>query len=180
VSPVALRRLLHVASAAVLLPALRSSAMLRLGLLWVAVLAVLVEFARLASPRAEQWLATHLPVYRAQEARRASGALWLAFGYVIAGWLPMPAPVAGILAGAVADPAASWVGARWGKGARKSWAGSSAAFLVTVAAAMAVGAAPVAGVVAGLVGAALERWSGPFDDNLLVAPGVAVTVALLA
>jgi dolichol kinase len=172
--------MLHVASAAVLLPALHSGTALRLALLWVAVLAALVEFARLASPRAERWVVTHLPVYRPQEARRASGALWLAFGYMIAGWLTMPAPVAGILAGALADPAASWIGARWGGGARKSWAGSGAAFLVAVAATLVVGAARGTGLAAGLVAAALERWSGPIDDNLLLAPGVAATVALLA
>jgi len=180
VSPVGLRRALHVASAAVLLPALRSDTALRLALLWVAVFAALVEFARLASPRVERWLGAHLPVYRLRETRRASGALWLAFGYAAAGWLPLPAPVAGILAGALADPAASWVGARCGSGARKSWAGSGAAFLVTVATTAAVGAAPATALAAGLVGAALERWSGPIDDNLLVAPGVAATVALLA
>ncbi len=179
-SPVGLRRTLHVASAAVLLPALRSSTALRLTVLWVAVVAALVEFARLASPRAHRWLAAHLPVYRPRETRRASGALWLAFGYAIAGWLPLPAPVAGILAGALADPAASWAGARWGAGARKSWVGSAAALLVTVATTAAVGAAPATALAAGLVGAALERWSGPIDDNLLVAPGVAAAVAFLA
>jgi dolichol kinase len=164
----------------VLLPALCSTALLPLTLLWVAALAVLIEMLRLANPRVEQWLASRVPVYRPREARRASGALWLAFGYAIAAWLPMPGPVAGILAGALADPAASWVGGCWGQGAPKSWAGSGAAFFVTVGVTIAVGATPSAGVAAGLVGAALERWSSPMDDNLLMAPAVAATVALLA
>jgi dolichol kinase len=175
-----LRRLLHAASAAVLLPALHSAAALRVGLVWVAGLAALIEFARLASPRVREWLGALVPVFRPRETERVSGALWLAFGYVLAGWLAMPAPVAGILAGALADPAASWVGGRWGGGTRKSWAGSGAALLVIVAVAVTVGARLETALAAGLVGAALERWSGPIDDNLVLAPGVAVAVALLA
>lgn len=179
-SAVGLRRTLHAASAVVLLPALYSGSAFRLGLLWVAVLAALVEFVRLASPRVHRGMATLLPVYRAHETHRPNGALWLAFGYALAGWLAMPAALAGILAGALADPAASWMGGRWGKGAPKSWVGSGAAFLVTLAVTAAAGAGLSVGVAAGLVGAALERWSGPIDDNLLIAPGVAATVALLA
>ena len=30
-----------------------------------------------------------------------------------------------------------------------------------------------------VVAAALERWSGPFEDNLLLAPGVAASVLIL-
>lgn len=179
-SPIVARRALHGASAILLLPALHSAGALRLTLLWVAACAVLVELLRLGNPRVAHWLAVRVPVYRPQEAQHASGALWLAFGYAIATWLPMPAPVAGILAGALADPAASWIGARWGRGARKSWAGSGAACLVIVGASLAVGSPPATGLAAGLVGAALERWPGPIDDNLLVAPAVAATVAVLA
>lgn len=175
-----LRRVLHVASAGVLLPALHSTAALRVGLVWVAGLAALIEFTRLASPRVREWMGALVPVFRPRETGGVSGALWLAFGYALTGWLVMPAPVTGILAGALADPAASWAGGRWGGGGRKSWAGSGAALLVIIAVVLTVGARPETALAGGLVGTALERWPGPLDDNLLLAPGVAVTVALLA
>jgi hypothetical protein len=39
---------------------------------------------------------------------------------------------------------------------------------------------PLVAVVGGAVGAmALERWSGPLNDNLVVAPGAALIVWLL-
>jgi dolichol kinase len=175
-----LRRALHAASAAVLLPALHSPAALRVGLVWLAGLAALSEFARFASPRVRRRMEALVPVFRPRETDRVNGAVWLAFGYALAAWLAMPAPVIGVLAGALADPAAALAGTRWGGGGRKSWAGSGVALLVIVVVALAVGARPIAALAAGLVGAALERWSGPIDDNLVLAPGVAVTVALLA
>jgi dolichol kinase len=111
---------------------------------------------------------------------RISGAAWLALGYAIAAWLPPPGPVAGILAGALADPAAAWVGGRWGGGRRKSVPGSATVAAVTVLGSLAAGLTlPAAGATA-ILAAALERWSGPLDDNLVLAPGVACLAALLA
>jgi dolichol kinase len=121
-----------------------------------------------------------MPVFRPREASRVSGAAWLGVGYAVAAWLPPPGPVAGILAGALADPAASWAGGKWGGGVRKSWPGTVAAGAVTAVAAAMVGIAVPVALGAGLAGAALERWAGPLDDNLVVAPGVAGLVALLA
>jgi hypothetical protein len=34
-------------------------------------------------------------------------------------------------------------------------------------------------VMASVVGTALERWPGPFNDNLIVAPAVAASVSLI-
>jgi dolichol kinase len=180
VSPDGARRALHVASAVVVLPVLHSITAFRLVALWGATLAASVELLRLSSPRVGRWLAARVPVYRPGETQRPSGAMWLAFGYALAAWVALPAAVAGILAGALADPAAAWCGQRWGRGAGKSWIGSGAVLVVTAGVTMAVGVAPLTAVLAGLVASALERWSGPVNDNLLIAPGVAVFVALLA
>jgi dolichol kinase len=176
----ALRRSLHAATAALALLSLVSPATLRLATLAVAGAALAFEGVRLGSPGVHRWIGTRLPVFRPHEASRLSGAAWLAVGYAVAAWLPAPGPVAGILAGALADPAAAWVGEAWGRGRRKSWPGTAAAGVVATAAAALAGLAVPAALVAGMAGAALERWPGPFDDNLLLAPGVAGLVALLA
>lgn len=181
-----LRRVLHVASAGVLLGALLPVQTFRLLVIGTAIAASVSEMIRLRAPRVAGWLAAVVPVFRATERDRPSGAFWLALGYSVAVWVPMPAPFVGILCAAVADPAASLAGSRWGKGARKSWPGSLAAAAVAAGvAALVVGfggfslpwrVVPAAAVAT----AALERWSGPFDDNVIVAPGVAVTAWVLA
>jgi dolichol kinase len=175
-----LRRSLHAATAALALLALVSLSALRLGTLAVAVAALAFEGLRLTTPAFNRWIAMRLPVFRPQEAARLSGAAWLAVGYAAAARLPAPGPVAGLLAGALADPAAAWVGGRFGGGRRKSWPGTAAAGAVAAIAAATAGLALPAALVAGVVGAGLERWPGPFDDNLLLAPGVAGVAALLA
>jgi dolichol kinase len=126
--------LLHAASAALALLALVSLPTLRFGALGVAVAALAFEAARLRMPGFSQWMAARIPVFRPREATRMSGAAWLAVGYALAAWLPPPGPVAGILAGALADPAASWVGGKWGGGRKKSWPGTIAAGTVTAVA----------------------------------------------
>jgi dolichol kinase len=176
----ALRRSLHAATAALALLWLVSPAALRLATLGVALAALAFEGGRLGIPGFHRWIWTRLPVFRPHEASRLSGAAWLAVGYAVAAWLPAPGPVAGILAGALADPAAAWVGGTWGRGRRKSWPGTAAAGVVAAAAGAVAGLTVPGALVAGLVGAALERWPGPFDDNLLLAPGVAGVAALLA
>lgn len=175
-----LRRLLHAASAAVLLLRLVSPATLRAGTLLLALGAAAFELARLRVPGFHARLASRLPVYRAREASGVSGAAWLAWGYAVAAWTPPPGPLAGILAGALADPAAAWVGSRWGAGARKSWPGTAAAGVVAAGAAVVAGLPLPAALTVGVVGAGLERWSGLLDDNLVLAPGVAGVAALLA
>ncbi len=171
------RPLLH-ASTALLLTALLDSWRLFRGVLVAAgVAAVLFEGARLYWPVVAAWARRTVPVFRPSEEGRPSGAGWLFLGYALAAWLPPPAPAAAVLAGALADPAAAVVGGRLGAaGVRKSWPGTAAAFLVAAAAVWVWGFAPQVGLVAGAVAAGLERWPGPFDDNLLVAPGVGLVV----
>jgi dolichol kinase len=172
--------LLHASTAGVLLLLLVSSTALRAGTVIVALLAFVFEAVRLIHPAARRAIERGLPVFRPREHTRISGAAWLAVGYAAAAWLPAPAPVAGILAGALADPAGSWIGGRWGGGQRKSGVGTLAVAVVAGAAALMAGITLPAAAACGVLGAALERWPGPLDDNLLVAPGVAGLAALLA
>lgn len=176
----ALRRVLHAASAGVLALALVSWGTLRAGLAGLVVVGVVVETGRLRHAGMRRWLARRLPVFRPAEAHRPSGGLWLVIGFAVAAWFPPNAAAAGLLTGALADPAAAMAGARWGGQGRKTWVGSTAAALVGIAAVAAVGAAWPAAVMAGVIGALIERFSGPVDDNLVVAPGVAGAVWVLA
>lgn len=145
-----------------------------------------LELARLRSRLFREKLHKLVPVYRATEESRVSGAGWLTLGYAVASWFPLPAPVVGILAGALADPAASAIGSRWGGGggggrARevKTVAGTLAALAVTFVLCAAVGLAWTNCLAAGITAAALERWP-VLDDNLVVAPGVAAVVWVLS
>jgi len=157
-----------------------SPAALRLGTLYLAATAVLLETLRLRVPAVRQGLAALVPVYRERERQRPSGAMWLALGYAVAAWMPPQAAVAGILAGGLADPAGALVGSRFGGGAAKSLPGSLAVAVTTLVAVRASGLPWMTAVVAGAVATVVERWSGPVDDNFVVAPSVALAVALLA
>lgn len=171
-----LRPLLHASTALLLLTLLGSWGLLRGVLLAAGLAAVGFEAVRLGVPSVRELVAKLVPVFRPEEARRPSGAGWLVVSYALVAWLPPPAPLAAVLAGALADPAAAMVGRRLGGGVAKSWPGTLAAFVVGTGALWLGGIAPAAATVAGVVAAALERWPGPFDDNLLIAPGVGLTV----
>lgn len=180
-SSAALRRALHLAAAGLLLVAAFGSwELFRVTVFSVAALAAILETMRLGRPAFRDFLARQVPAFRPGERSRPSGALWLAFGLAAAAFFPPQAAAVGVLAGTLGDPAASLVGSRFGGGKSKSWAGSAAAFGVITLAALACHVGWRAALVAGLVGAALERWSPPLDDNLIVAPGVALVVRLLA
>ncbi len=138
--------------------------------------AVVFEGLRLGLPAVRELTARLVPVFRPGEARQPSGAAWLFVGYAVCAWFPSQAAAAAVLAGALADPAAAVVGRRFGGGIPKSWPGTLAAFAVGAAALGLIGVPALAAVVAGAVGALLERSPGPFDDNLLIAPGVGLTV----
>jgi len=125
----ALRRTLHLASGVIAFLGLLSGGVLRATTLALALAALALEWLRLHHAGFRQWVGRLLPVFREREELRPSGAMWLAIGYAMASWVPMPAPSAGILAAALGDPAASWVGSRWGSGPRKSWIGTLAMML---------------------------------------------------
>jgi dolichol kinase len=179
VTPRVLRSALHASTALLLLTLLDSWQLLKLTLLAAGATALVVETVRLSSPAVAGGLRRLVPVFRDAEGQRPSGAAWLFVAYALAAWLPPPASAAAVLAGALADPAAALVGGRWGAGVAKSWPGTAAALAVGTAALLAWGLPVSAALAGGVLGAALERWPGPFDDNLLIAPGVGLVVWLL-
>ena len=175
------RRLLHASSSLVLLlHFFGSQELLRNGLIGCAALAVILDSLRVVRPAFGAFVFGLVPVFRASESTRLSGATWLCFGYALAAWFPHPAVTAGILAGALADPAASWAGSTVAKpSTNKTWVGSGTAAAVAAVALFVLGI-PLVAVVGGAVATmALERWSGPLNDNLVVAPGAALIVWLL-
>lgn len=176
----ALRPLLHASTAFLLLTRLESWPAFRSALVLVGLAAVAFEVLRLTRREVHAHAARWLPVFRPDEATRPSGAAWLFVGYALVAWMPAPAPVAAVLAAALADPAAALVGGRFGRGLPKSWPGTIAALAVAAGGSWLAGIPPVAAGAAGLTAAALERWSGPVNDNLLIAPGVGLVVWWLA
>ena len=177
----ALRRTIHASTAVlVLLGELAGWDLLRLWLSGLAVAATAIETLRLRVESFASLLASAVPAFRPEESRRPSGAFWLLIGYAGASWVPVPGPAAGILAAALADPVAAVAGGRWGGGARKSLIGTGAVLVVCAVVFVALGLSPQAVVAGAIAAAALERWSGPLDDNLVLAPGTAATVWLLS
>lgn len=179
-SPPVARRLLHAATGSVLLLVpLTSWNVVRAVLVAAAILAVGVEVARLRSKRFGALLAGAVPVFRARETAHPSGAMWLALGYALASLVQPPAPAAGLLVGALADPAAAWAGTTWGRGTGKTLVGSAAHFAVAAAVLYGVGCSGTAIVVGAALATVLERWPLGLDDNLVVAPITALTAAFL-
>lgn len=173
----ALRPALHASTALLLLTVLVSARLFRSVLVVAGLGAVVFEALRLTLPPVRDLAARLVPVFRAGEARRPSGAGWLFLGYALCAWMPLPATLSAVLAGALADPAAAVVGTRWGHGVPKSWPGTVAAFLAGALALWVIARlSPAVAATAALVAAVLERWPGRFDDNLLIAPGVGLTV----
>jgi len=148
-------------------------------LVGTAILAVGLEIVRLRFPRVRGVLGGMVPVFRPAEAKRPCGAMWLAVGYAIASLLPPPAPMAGILVGAFADPAASWIGEAGRKTSAKTWRGSAGHLVVAVTVLLLAGFSWTSSIIGAVLGTVLERWPGPFNDNLIVAPAVAASVSLL-
>lgn len=144
------------------------------------VVALTIEMARLWNPKVQQRLNGWLPVFRAREQRSLSGAFWLSAGYALASWLPAPWGPAGVAVGALADPAGAFVGRGLGFHGGKSWPGTAAVWVVAWVLLGVFGASWVAAAGGALAAAAAERWCGPLDDNLLVAPLSGLVCWLLA
>jgi len=141
---------------------------------------VALDWARRRRPATRRAFRRLAPAFRAEEDTRVSGPVWLWLGYAIAAWGPAAAATGGILAAALADPAAALVGRALGGGARKSWAGTTAAGMVGLTLLLLLGVSVPAALAGALTAAALERWSGPLDDNLLIAPGVTAVLWLVS
>ncbi len=175
-----LRRLIHVGTVALLaVPVITSWSVLRAILIACTLIGLVLETVRIRGSM-EPFVRQVSPLFRPLESKRLSGAWWLSLGYTIAAWVPHPGAAAGIMVGALADPAASLAGSYSGRSASKTALGSGAALAVAILVLALFGLPWVAVFGGALIGTALERWSGPLDDNLLVSPGVALAVWFLA
>lgn len=181
-----LRRLFHaftgtaVAVALTRLDLPRASAVPILGAVLVGQIAL--DVVRLRMPRAN---AAFFRAFRhlasPREARGLASSTWYTLGLLLAvAFFPGRAAISGVLVLALSDPAASYVGQRWGR--RPLLGGSVVGSLTFILVALAVllprHAAPVAlgATVAGLLA---ERLSWPLDDNLTLPPATAAAITLL-
>ncbi len=175
-----LRRTLHAISFLFVLVAIYGSAeLLRVVLIAVSIFAITADVLRLKIPKLGAAVARFIPMFREREGKSFSGAMWLSLGYMAASLFSTPASICGIVVGALSDPAASLVGSRYGDPDKKTWIGSTAAVIVAFVVLLLTGI-PWPAVVSGAVTATiLERWSGPINDNLVIAPGTALIVWLM-
>jgi dolichol kinase len=147
---------------------------------WAVTLAGLVLAVSLAVEAARRWwpglnqlLWRLLPtVFRAWEGRRVLGSTWFAVGML--GTLLLFGQDTGgtaILFLAWGDPAAEFVGRKWGRlGQGKTLVGSAGCLAACLlAAGVGVGQgglSPWSALVGAVVATAVERWSPPPDDNV--------------
>ncbi len=179
-SPAALRRTVHASTALILLAVpLGSWTILRAATAGVALLAMAVDTIRVQRPAAATWLAARVPVFRANEDGRWSGATWLWIAFAAVAWLPPPAGAGAILVTALADPAAATAGGALDVPG-KTWLGSGAHWIVGSAALLALGWTVPVALGAAAVGSVLERWPGPLNDNLAAPLGVGLALVALA
>lgn len=158
----------------------RATALTILG--GISVMLVGVDWVRLRSARANRlFFQAFQPLASPREATGAASSSWYALGLLVTvGLFSRKAAISGILMLALADPAASWVGRRWG---RRPFLGGSVegtvVFLaVSVVLLLFLHPWPVA------VGAALattlsERLAWPLDDNFAVPVTGALVVTIL-
>ncbi len=156
------------------------TAVVALAVVFVVLLAV--DVVRLRLPRANALFFTafaHLASPR--EAGGVASSTWYTLGVVLAlAVFPRSYALSGILVLALADPAASYVGQRWGRrpflggsveGMVVFFAVASAVLLLHHSPGMAFGAAGLATIA--------ERRSWPLDDNFTIAPATAAALLVL-
>jgi dolichol kinase len=121
-------------------------------------------FNRLASPR---------------EIRRVASSTWYAFGALVTiALFERPAAISGILVLGFCDPAAAYIGRRWGK---RPWLGGTAegslVFLIGCLTIVGVRHGWWVAIPTGVVVTLLERKSWPLDDNLTMPVACAASIA---
>jgi len=169
------RRIFHAANGVLIAVALwswpfdRTAALVSLG---VAVsLLVALDVLRLALPELNRLFFLFFRLLASpREAGRIASSTWYLLGIALAFWLaPLHAALSGILVLALADPAASYFGTRWGRRAflGGSIEGSLLFFGVSLAVLLPRHDWRTALGVAALV-TLVERGSWPLDDNLTV------------
>lgn len=180
------RRLFHLANGVAVagllsLPGVsRGAALVALGAVVVGLL--ILDVVRLRHARAnEMFFRAFVHLASPREARGIASSTWYAVALlVVVAFFPFPAAVSGILVLAVSDPAASWVGRRWGT--KPFLGGTLEGSLVFLATALAILAfrhpLPLAFVTA-LLAMVAERVSWPVDDNFAVPVTTAAALTLL-
>lgn len=147
------------------------------------VVQILLDWARLRIPSAQAlFFRTFRHLASPREARGIASSTWYTLGIVLTvAIFPRSAAVSGILVLALADPAASYLGRRFGR--TPLLGGTLEGTLVFAAVCFAVlfyrHGLPVA-IVASLLLPFVERRSWPLDDNLSVPLASAGLVTLLA
>jgi dolichol kinase len=171
------RRLFHAMNGtvtAVLIVGLDLSRTVAVGLFGALFMVLLGwDALRLTNPRANEWFFRMFNrLASPRESRKIASSTWYTLGIVVAVWLfPQPAAISGILVLAWADPAASYLGRRWGK--RPFMGGTvegTAVFIVVTLAVLTVRHSLAVAVPAALLIVLVERLSWPLDDNLAVPP----------
>ncbi|MEX2465993.1 MAG: hypothetical protein WD995_03740, partial [Gemmatimonadota bacterium] len=123
-------------------------------------------FSRLASPR---------------EAVGVASSTWYMLGITLAAAIaPGPVGISAVLVMALADPAASYYGRRWGQRPFLGGSVEGSAIFLLVALAVLLPRHPVpAAVAVAVLATLLERRSWPLDDNLSVPVGCALVLRLV-
>ena len=181
------RKAIHLSSAAVPIALAfgidRRLALLMLGVLVVA--AIAVEAARALSPAtASRFDSLFLPLLRAHESRRLTGATWLLvamFAAVL--FFPRDVAIVATWAAAVGDAAAALIGMRFGRLRSprdgKSLEGSVACLLATLAGAVWLAhLGPASALLAAVMATVAERIPWPHDDNIRIVAVVGVVMML--
>ncbi|MDE0083817.1 MAG: hypothetical protein OXT72_14335 [Gammaproteobacteria bacterium] len=135
-----------------------------------------IDLARLAVPCLNLWFHRLLrPLLTPREAERVAGSTWYVAGILAAVVLfPPGAAVPAIWVLALADPAAGWVGRRWGR--RPLGAGTRegfAAFVLVAVAVLSVAVPLPAALLGAVAGGLVEIAPWRVDDNLTIPPAVA-------
>ena len=176
------RRIFHAVNGGILVLAMETlpiptrTALLVLGTLLLAL--VVMDVLRLARPEVNRaFFRSFYLLASPREAGKLASSTWYVLGAITVLLLfPRETALAGILVLALADPAAGYVGRKWGK--RRLGGGTmegSAAFTLMAFAVLWVFAPWPMALVAALVTAVIEALPVPLDDNLsipLVASGV--------
>ena len=174
------RRLVHAglgAGVASLLWALEPSRAVSSAVGAAAVAAPLgLDLARLAVPRLNLWFHRLLrSLLLPREASRVASSTWYMAGILAAVALfPLEAAVPAIWVLALADPAANWIGRRWGR--RPLGTGTLegfSAFVLVAGAILSVAVPLPAALLGAIAGGLVEIAPWRVDDNLAIPPAVA-------
>ncbi len=169
------RKALHAFNAVVIAVALEylspSRGVSVLALIAMASTLVIVDAARLTNLSAnELFFRTFNRLASPREARRIASSTWYALGMLVAvAAFPLHAAVSGVLVLGLCDPAAAYVGRRFGT--RPFLGGTlegSLAFFVVAALILGLRHSWPAALAAAAAGAIAERRSWPLDDNLTI------------